>query len=85
MKTRVSSKGQVVIPKIYRQKLGWASGTELTVEEENGQLVLKPKSAIREKQPLSNIVGMLHKPGMKASSIEEMNDAVADSFKDWKV
>jgi len=30
--TRVTSKGQVVIPKPVREKLRWASGTELAVE-----------------------------------------------------
>lgn len=33
MKTRISSKGQVGIPKAYRQKLGWEAGTELVVED----------------------------------------------------
>jgi hypothetical protein len=55
------------------------------VEEKNGQLVLRPEPAFREKKPLADIVGMLHKLGMKASSIDDMDDAVADSFKDWEV
>jgi AbrB family looped-hinge helix DNA binding protein len=30
--TRVTSKGQVVIPKPVREELGWTSGTQLAVE-----------------------------------------------------
>ena len=30
--TRVTSKGQVVIPKLVREQLRWVSGTELAVE-----------------------------------------------------
>jgi len=77
MKTTVSSKGQVVIPKAYRQKLGWEPGTELIVEEEAGQVLLaKPKQSKRQKLPLSAIAGILHRPGRKAISLEEMDQAI---------
>jgi looped-hinge helix DNA binding domain, AbrB family len=85
MKTKISSKGQVVIPKSYRQKLGWETGMELVIEEEAGQVTLKPKPAPQKKRPLSEFAGILHTPGRKASTVEEMDKAVADSFKDWDV
>lgn len=75
----------MVIPKAYRQKLGWEAGTELVVEEEAGQVLLKPKARIQKKRPLSDLVGILHEPGMKPSTIEEMDAAVAESFKNWEV
>ena len=78
MKTRVSSKGQVVIPKAYRQKLGWGPGTELVVEEEAGQVLLKPPSKQRKKLPISAAAGILHRPGRRAITLEEM-DAAIDS------
>jgi len=37
--TRVTSKGQVVIPKPVREQLRWASGTELAVEIMDGGAV----------------------------------------------
>ena len=32
-KTRVSTKGQVILPKAVREKRNWPAGTELNVEE----------------------------------------------------
>jgi antitoxin PrlF len=39
MKTTISEKGQVTIPKELRTKLGLAPGTVLEFEEERGRLV----------------------------------------------
>jgi len=39
-KTKVSSRGQIVIPKKIREKLGLSPGQELEVYEEEGRLVL---------------------------------------------
>lgn len=80
MKTRISSKGQVVIPKAYRQKLGWATGTELIVEEEAGQVLLKSPLMTHKKLPLSAAAGMLHRPGRKAITLEEMDTAIDDAL-----
>jgi AbrB family looped-hinge helix DNA binding protein len=44
--TRVTSKGQVVIPKPVREQLRWASGTQLAVETMgNGAVRLSPIEA----------------------------------------
>ncbi len=41
--TRLTSKGQVVIPKAVRDRMGWKSGTRLQVEAtDEGAVVLKP-------------------------------------------
>jgi AbrB family looped-hinge helix DNA binding protein len=85
MKTRISSKGQVVIPKAYRQKLGWEAGTELVVEEEGGQVLLKAKPAVKKTKSIRDLAGILHRPGMKAHTIEEMDEAVDKMFEDWEV
>jgi AbrB family looped-hinge helix DNA binding protein len=46
MKTHVSSKGQVVIPQEFRERLQLKEGSELDVEVEHDHLVLrKTKSA----------------------------------------
>lgn len=77
MKTKVSSKGQVVIPKAYRQKLGWEPGTELIVEEEAGQVVLtRPKQAKRKQLPLSAAIGLLHRQGDKTLTLDDMDAAI---------
>jgi len=41
-RTKISSKGQVVIPSALRQRLGLSQGTTATWREENGRLVLTP-------------------------------------------
>ena len=81
MKTRISSKGQVVIPKAYRQKLGWEPGTDLVVEEEAGQLVLK-RPTKKKSLKIRDIAGILHRPGMKAATLEEMDAAIAKAVEE---
>lgn len=46
-RTRVSAKGQVVIPKQLRDELGWKPGKELSVQREGMKLVLQPTDAER--------------------------------------
>lgn len=40
--TRLSAKGQVVIPKGVRERLGWADGAELRIVEHAGSVTLEP-------------------------------------------
>lgn len=42
MRTRISSKGQVVIPQAVRAELGLDQGSELDVRVEDGRVVLVP-------------------------------------------
>jgi AbrB family looped-hinge helix DNA binding protein len=41
-RTRLSSKGQVVIPKALREERGWAPGTEFNVEVTRDGILLRP-------------------------------------------
>jgi AbrB family looped-hinge helix DNA binding protein len=43
--TRVSTKGQVILPKAIRERLRWSTGTELIVEETPEGVLLKGKPA----------------------------------------
>jgi len=47
LKVRVSSKGQVVIPKAVRERLGLQQGAELTLRVQDQQLILS-KTAPRD-------------------------------------
>lgn len=64
-KVRVSPKGQIVIPKEFRDKFGIKEGEEVVVEElEEGVLVMK-----KTKQPVKAMRG-LFKGKFKKSSVE---------------
>jgi AbrB family looped-hinge helix DNA binding protein len=52
-KTRLSSEGQVIIPKAVRERQGWQPGTELEVEDQGDVVVLRrarlfPRTTIDE-------------------------------------
>lgn len=46
--TRLSAKGQVVIPKDVRDRLGWTQGYDLEVVETAGGVLLRPRSERRK-------------------------------------
>jgi AbrB family looped-hinge helix DNA binding protein len=72
--TRISSKGQVVLPKSLRESQKWESGTELAVEAVDGGVFL------RRLQPfpattIERVFGCLKYNG-KPKSVSEMNRAI---------
>jgi AbrB family looped-hinge helix DNA binding protein len=74
--TLLSSKGQVVIPKELRDRLGWAAGTSLDVEEGAGGLVLRP-SRRPARLALADLVGCTGYQG-PARSLEDMAAGIAE-------
>lgn len=73
-RTRISSKGQVVLPKEVRDRQGWAAGTELEVETCGNLVVLRPvRTVLRSK--LEDVVGCIPYDGPPVS-VEEMDAAV---------
>ncbi len=46
--TKLSSKGQVIIPKSVREAHRWAAGTEFTIEDTPQGVLLKPKRLFPE-------------------------------------
>lgn len=46
--TKLSSKGQVVIPKDVRDALGWPEGQQLTVRHADGRAILEPPTPARK-------------------------------------
>lgn len=41
LKTKLGPKGQMVIPKILREKLGIKSGSTLLIDEEGGKIIIE--------------------------------------------
>lgn len=71
MKTvSVSSKGQVVIPREMRERLGIQQGSDLRIVEEAGSLRLIP-----QRTDVTILKGRLRKPA-RPVSIEEMNQTI---------
>ena len=76
-RTRVSTKGQVILPKAIRDKRKWAAGTELTVEETAEGVLLRTAPCFAPTK-VEDVAGMLRDRGRikRVVSIEEMDEAV---------
>ena len=72
--TRLSSKGQVIIPKKLRDTYRWLAGQELIAIDTGDGILLKPKQAFKETK-LADVSGCLLYEG-KAKTLAEMDDAI---------
>jgi AbrB family looped-hinge helix DNA binding protein len=69
MKSVVSQKGQVTIPKALRERLGIRAGTELDFEAERGRLVVRKVTA---NDPVDAVYGILELEGSVDDFIREI-------------
>ncbi len=60
MKTTVSEKGQITIPKRLRDRLGLRPGTVLDFEESDGRLIGRK---LMRADHLDDLVGVIESPG----------------------
>lgn len=74
LKTRVSTKGQVILPKAVRERRQWNAGMELVVEETAEGVLLKPASVFARTKP-QEVFGSLPFSG-RPKTIEEMNAGI---------
>ncbi len=76
-RTRVSTKGQVILPKAIRDKRKWAAGIELTVEETAEGVLLRAAPRFAPTK-VEDVAGMLRGRGRinRGVSIDEMDEAV---------
>jgi AbrB family looped-hinge helix DNA binding protein len=75
MRTRLSTKGQLIIPKALRDRHGWAAGTELVVEDRvDGVIVRLAKSL-----PPTDFEDLVGSTGYRgpARSLDDMEAAIA--------
>ena len=76
-RTKLSSKGQVIIPKSVRDAHGWKAGTEFTVEATPAGLLLKPrKKGNLKRTTIEEVIGCGKYMG-PTRTIEEMDKAIA--------
>ena len=70
----VTSKGRITIPVSVRKDLGLKAGTRVKfVKIAEGQYAIMPTISVM------SMKGMLYKPGRRAATIEEMNEAIAEA------
>ena len=74
-KTKLSTKGQVVLPKAIRKRRNWEAGAELVIEETEDGVILR-RAPIFPPTTLDDVVGMLHRPGMKPVTSEDIDRAI---------
>jgi len=69
---RLSTKGQIVLPKEVRERYGLHPGAELTVEEHADHIVLRPVRRVG----VDDLLGLLAWDG-PPKSLEEMEQGIA--------
>ena len=75
----VTTKGQITIPKEIRDYLKLETGSKVEfLIDENGDVKVVPLNV-----PIEALSGVLHRPGMKTATIEEMEIAIAEGARDW--
>jgi AbrB family looped-hinge helix DNA binding protein len=72
--TKLSSKGQVIIPKILRSRYKWEIGQELTVIDTGDGILLRSARPFN-KAELDEVAGVLKHSG-KPVSLDEMEKAI---------
>jgi AbrB family looped-hinge helix DNA binding protein len=87
MRAKVSSKGQLVLPKAVRDEFGLVAGSEVDIESRGDRIVLRPrsgKSRTRRVYSVDEVAGMLKYHGPPVS-IRDMDRAVDDMFRrEWR-
>ena len=76
--TKLSSKGQVSIPKALRTARRWKAGTEFVIEETSDGVLLRPRkkvAPIAKTGTIDDLIGILPYKGPRRS-IREMDEAV---------
>ena len=74
-KTKLSTKGQVVLPKSVRASHRWKPGTEFIIQDRDEGILLKPKGGAKART-WESIIGCIHYAGPR-KSLKEMDAAVA--------
>ncbi|ADE13788.1 transcriptional regulator, AbrB family [Nitrosococcus halophilus Nc 4] len=78
---RLSSKGQIIIPKSIRAVRHWEAGMEFIVEERDDSIILRPLKPFPA-TCLEEGLGCTGYQG-KAKSLEEMDKGIAESLR-WR-
>lgn len=83
METKISTKGQVVLPRPLRQKLGLRPGDALDVKLEGDAIVLRPRRGRRRKakiiiDPIAGLPVLTLGPGAPVLTHEQVKEMLSD-------
>lgn len=67
----VAPNGQTTLPKPLRDRLGVSSGGKLEAVVEGERISIQPKT-----RSITSLFGMLHRPGMTAKTLEEIEEGI---------
>ena len=73
---RLSTKGQLVVPREIRERHGWSAGVELVFEDSGDRVVLREVHEIPETR-LEDLIGCTGYRG-PAKTLEEMEAGIAE-------
>ena len=79
--TKLSSKGQVIVPKEIRSRHHWEPGQEFQAIDTNDGILLRPTSPFPETS-MKEVASCLSYTG-KTKTLEEMEAAVKKGAKNW--
>jgi AbrB family looped-hinge helix DNA binding protein len=77
--TRLSSKGQIILPKAVRDAHHWAPGTDFSVEDTGDGVLLRPLQTAPPTR-LDDVVGRLRVKGPARTS-KAMDAAIGDELR----
>jgi antitoxin PrlF len=70
----LTSKGQITLPKEVRDRHKLKPGDSVEFVVENGKTWVRPRNL-----RAIDLAGILHRPGMKPITVEEMDEAIAEA------
>ena len=77
--TRLSTKGQLILPKSVRDAKAWKAGMEFTVEATKEGVLLRPAKLFKPTR-IEDVAGCLHYTG-KPKTLAEMDQGIIDEVK----
>lgn len=81
--TKLSGKGQVVIPKELRDALAWAPGLSLSIRKSGHRVILEPVRPDRPRISYEEFRRRVPVYKGKPKTLEEMDEGIAGIFTDW--
>ena len=84
VEVKVSTKGQVVIPKDVRDALGLAPGAKLNLSREGRRIVLEAPEPERERISYEEFRRRVPRYEGPPIAVEDMKSAIGELFRDWK-